>query len=168
MKNGTLFLFKVSEDPKKRTLVQKLILYFAGEWVHVAIGCFEHVYEETWPKAMRTPVHSYLAQVKPDEIWEPIEEFEGRRMQIYLETSVNLEWPYNVFKFAAMAVVYGTRWFWKKIKWVPFDRWIFGEICSAFADEALFAEGFDAIPGELQGYSTPGDLRKLPGYRLKK
>jgi len=164
MKSGTIFLFRV---PPKPNLVQRAIEYFTGKpWVHAAINCDGFVYEATWPAIIRTPLDKWLEHNHPTEAWEPIVERPCERMRIYLETAVNLEWKYNWLKILALMLVYPTRWFWRKIGWVPFDSWIFGEICSVLVDEAWYAEGVDLLPGQRQGYTAPGDLRRRPGFVL--
>lgn len=164
MKNGTILLFRMPEKP---TLVQKAIAYFTGKpWTHAAIFHDGYVYEALLKGVTRTFYPEWAIHNKPEERWDPVSSQERRRMQVYLETGVNLQWKYNVLKLLVLAIVYPTRWVWKRIGWVPFDWWVFGEICSGLVDKAWLAEGVDIIRKQRAGYTAPGDLRNLPDFVL--
>lgn len=72
--------------------------------------------------------------------------------------------PYNVFKLFALAIVWPTRWFWKKIRWVPFRDDIFGSVCSTFVDTVMYRARWDLFPDEWESYTVPGQFASIPGW----
>lgn len=171
MNNGTHFAFK-KPPAGKATLLQELIAFFALGWVHSAILHSGFVYEALGKGFARTPLEEWLRRNHPDETWEPEEEGERPRMLVYLESATRGpgHW-YGFVKLVAMALLYPTKRFWRWIGWVPFDAWIFGEVCSVRVAEAWAAEGyygFEKRSRTPRGLLAPVDLRGAPGFRLLK
>jgi len=165
MKDGTILIWKYRKvNNWCRDLIPRLIVYFTKKpYVHAAIYFDEKTYESAASGIRST---SGLKQV--NEYWEPIISLtitERNSMQAYLLFTTNRKWKYNFFKLIILSIVYPTRWFWNKIGWVPFDKDLFGEVCSVYVDEAWLFAGRDILPNEHEGYTSPGDLVELSGFK---
>lgn len=160
MKDGTVFVTKnrKSDDLFSNTL-GNLIEYFTGmPYVHVEVWCKGHRYGSVkgGPRKTTTvPNRNGTVFLQPRE---ELTEKQKEAMNEYLERMLSR--PYNVFKLVSLALVYPTRWFWNWIGWVPFEKDVFGVVCSVYVDEAYKAAGIDLLPGRSEEYTSPGDFLK--------
>ena len=164
-----------------RDLVARCIVYFTGfDATHVGLYFQGKLYESTiWRNAagkLRTGIRITekrdLSIYPPDLCLVPwrLEITQERidRIAATLEQYVAADRPYNIFKLVILSVVWPTRWVWKRIKWVPFDRDAFGEVCSGFVDEVMMKSRWDLFPDEWEGYSVPGQFLSIPGWRMER
>ena len=131
-------------------LISKLIKYFTGSDItHAAVVLQDQTYESDLGGAKVT------RGVRDSDITlEPVRDLTKRelaQMQRYVSESLHRRWPYNILKLVILALVYPTRWFWRKINWVPFDHEVYGETCSSYVDEAFKAAGIDLLPLHHEG-----------------
>jgi hypothetical protein len=166
------------QDDWFRDLVSRCIVYFTGyDYTHVGIYFEGKLYESTvWKNekgklcsGIRITVKGDPTVPSPDICMVPwrLEITPERldRLGQTLARYVAAGRPYNVFKMLVLAFVWPTRWFWKKIKWVPFNHEVFGEVCSGFVDEVMYKSRWDLFPEEWEGYTVPGQFLRIPGWR---
>lgn len=161
-----------------RDLLPRCIVYFTGyEHVHVGIFFQGRLYESTvWRNRqgkLRTGIRVRpRGAVKPDLCMVPwrleLTDERMRKVGEVLNQYVESDRPYNVLKLVVLAFVWPTRWFWKKIRWVPFNHEVFGEVCSGFVDEVMFKARWDLFPEEWEGYTVPGQFLYMPGWRAER
>jgi len=156
-----------------RDLVARAIVYFTGyDYTHVAVQLLANTYDSTVWRDKKGKLRSgirvtsglpddplpYIALVPRSEIIPTdIIPRMGDTIRCYLKA----DRPYNIFKLLVLAVVWPTRWFWKKINWVPFDHEVFGEVCSVFIDEVFYKSRWDLFPEDREGYTVPGQFLRL-------
>lgn len=161
------------QDDWYRDLVARAIVYFTGyEYTHVAVQLLSNAYDSTmWRDedgklrsgirmTTHVPYHPMpdfalipRSEIIPTDIIPDM----GEVLKRYLKA----DRPYNIFKLLVLSVVWPTRWFWKKIGWVPFDHEVFGEVCSGFVDEVFFKSKWDLFLNEREGYTVPGQFVEL-------
>ena len=136
--------------------IGRLIQFFTGSrWTHVAIEIEGFVWESAIEGAQVSEKSGYQISKVPVR---PLTDRELHDIWYYCARAVRHGWPYNFCKIVALAVVYPTRWVWRRLGWVPFDRDVYGETCSGFVDEAFKVAGIDLLPLEHEGYTSPGDI----------
>jgi hypothetical protein len=168
MENGTIFLWK--NDGKHFPLISKAIEYFTkSPYTHVAIYVNNYTYDDTiWtPKGKIIPrsgirktlglLEDYSTILVPKN---KITYYESTLMEVRANKDITQRIPYSIIKLLVLAIVYPTRWFWTKIKWVPFQASFFGEVCSTFVDEIYTAAKRDLFPGRSIEATVPGDFVK--------
>jgi len=174
MKDGTVLLWKKPVETKGFTgFVCKCITFFTkSDFVHVAVisngmMCESSVWKEGGKLAHGARM---IWPVKADVYLEPIIDLTEKQsdyLDAYCIYTARKKRPYNVLKLLVLAIVYPTRWFWRLIHWVPFNREMRGEVCSVYVDDAFMFAGIDLFPRHMEGYTVPGDfincikLRKL-------
>lgn len=169
------------QDNWFRDLVSRSIVYFTGyKYVHVGIYFYGKLYESTvWTdengklrSGIRITVQGDPSVTPPSFCMVPwrleLTEDRMKRIEKILNEYVEESRPYNVFKLVVLALVWPTRWFWKKIKWVPFNHDVFGEVCSGFVDEVMYKARWDLFPEEWEGYTVPGQFVYMPGWRAER
>lgn len=179
MKDGSIIL-EAYEDMNSwlLNLVGKAICFFTDSpYVHVLVYVDNWIYESTVWKSEKGKIRTGARKIRPvrlnwskkNVVLEPIRlgPQKAEQLKYYLEGTLN-EVPYNILKLIALALVYPTRWVWNKLKWVPFDREIFGEVCSTYIDEAFKKVGVDLLPNKFEGYTAPVDFIKSPKLRKRK
>ena len=160
MKDGTILLFKPEGKPN---LLQRIIQDVTkSEYTHAAIYCEGCIYEADWPKVK---VHVTPPQ-EPDLLLEPetpLSDIEKKRMWNYLENAYAEEWEYNIPKLVILWIVYPLRKLFSWLKWMPFDKWIYGEICSGLVQEAWRA----THRMDPENWTAPGDFILWEGFQAR-
>ena len=155
-KDGTILLYKPQGKPN---LVQKLIQKITqSPWTHAALYIDGHTWDADWPE-----VQVLKGLEKADLYLEPIDPLnpqEYRRMLNYVESAYGERWQYNAPKLFVLALVYPLRKFFSWLGWVPFDKWIYGEVCSGFVAEAWRS----TLRMDAEGWEAPGDLFELKQF----
>lgn len=164
-----------------RDLVSRCIVYFTGyPYTHVGIHFMGNLYESTMWTDEKGRLRSGIRVTKigdpdvrpPDFCMVPwrVELAKERmdRIRDALDRHVDGGRPYNVFKLVVLAVVWPTRWFWKRIRWVPFHHEVFGTVCSTFVDRVMFEARWDLFPEEWESYTVPGQFVNIAGWRREK
>ena len=166
MRDGTILLYKVPE--KHATFIQKAIRYFTKKPYHHVAVYFDG---STLEEGTRGYAHTLGINIA-SEYWEPeteMSDMECARARAFVMIvdgeGIRHHWPYNYLLTFIMFVVYPTRWFWNKIKWVPFSSTLLGANCSSFVDKFWKYVGRDIKPKWMEALSVPGDLRGLPGFQ---
>lgn len=161
--NGTILLYKFKKSNNFwNNITGKLIVFFTNSnFVHTAIYLNNKTYEETiwkennkWKSGVKVTeglkyADTYLQPIKSlsrCEVFAMIKIIEN-----FYETK-----RYNFLKLISLSLVYPFKWFFKKINWIPFNSYLFGEICSVMPDELYKDMGIDLFPGEREGYTVPG------------
>jgi hypothetical protein len=178
MKDGTLILWKFDRQMEKGLLkfVLRAITYFTdSKYIHVGLVVDDMLYEQTVWREKRKGKKKIMHGVKEsivtdlgDLILEPrrkIGETKAAKLLWYCKDQLKKKRPYNFAKLCVLAFVYPTRWFWNKVKWVPFNREVQGDVCSVFVDEAFKAAGVDLIKGQHEGFTSPGDFVRLNYFK---
>ncbi len=135
-------------------------------WGHAASYVDGMTFESTvwwvgyWWKSGIKQTHGLLIADKYLRLKEPMTLEQVDREVDYWLGKLNWRRPYNVPKLVIKAFVYPLRRWFNKIGWVPFDQPVFGDDCSTSVDEAKKAARIDLLPGELEGYTAPGDFLK--------
>ena len=165
MKNGTILLWRYLPGADKWTdLFMRLICYFTdSDYVHAEI------YFDGYTYGMNETVTKYAGVKNFHEAWEPVVDMtldEQERMRTWLETSVDEQWIYDRPKVVFLAIVYNTRWFWKRMKWEPFRRGLPSEVCSAYCDQAWMSAGRDILPGQHEWYTAPCDFARSSALQM--
>jgi hypothetical protein len=168
--NGTIFLWSKSESGFD--IVTKAIQYFTGSpYTHVAVYLRGSTYDCTvWKPAGRVlsvsgvretlgVIDGWQVELKPATT---LTSSQTNKMMIYCKMQIDARRPYNVFKLLAFILIYPTRWFWNKIKWVPFKAELFGEVCSTFVDQTFKAGGVDLFKNLIEEVAVPGDYIDTP------
>lgn len=165
-----------------RDLVSRSIVYFTGyEYTHVGIYFRGKLYESTLWEDEKGKLRSGIritdigdpqVDPPPDLCMVPwrLELTKDRmdRIAKVLDQYVSGGRPYNFLKLVVLAFVWPTRWFWKKIRWVPFNHEVFGEVCSGFVDEVMYKARWDLFPEEWEGYTVPGQYLHMAGWRAER
>jgi len=159
--------------------VSRAIVYFTGmEYVHVGIYYMNRLYESTvWRNSagkLRTGIRVTEKgdkRVTPPDLCMVPWSFELTkermdRIGCVLSQYVESDRSYNILKLLVLAIVWPTRWIWKKLKWVPFNHEVFGEVCSGFVDEVMLKSQWDLFPDAWEGYTVPGKFVNIPGWRV--
>ena len=180
MKNGTIFLWPYEKSDKPFwNFVGKAISFFSGyPYTHDAILVDGNVYEYSvwtqdgkWKTGLRvTPIEEFEKVRYGYEIWKPtftLTKKESSMMVYYAETFLAPH-RYNVLKLLSLAVVYPLRGIFKKLKWVPFDSFLFGDVCSMVPDEMMMYAGIDLFPDDIGGYIVPGMYTECQYYIFDK
>lgn len=161
-------------DNKFRDFVARSIVYFTGyPYTHVGLFLNGKLYDSTlWEEdgklvsGVRVTVG--WPEEKPDFCMVPVHmeptQLTLESIQRVLNLYVNYARPYNFLKLVALALVWPTRWVWRKLGWVPFDHEIYGEVCSGFVDEVIRRAGWDLFPNEHEGYTVPGQFIRIRGW----
>jgi len=168
--NGSVFLWSKSESGFD--IVTKAIQYFTGSpYTHVAIYLRGSTYDCTvWKPAGRIlsvsgvrettgVIDGWQVELKPTTT---LTSSQTDKILSYCKAMIDARRPYNVFKLLAFILIYPTRWFWTKIKWVPFQAELFGEVCSTFVDQAYEAGGINLFPDIIDEAAVPGDFIDTP------
>ena len=158
MRDGTIILYKFHDTGKFtiNNIVGRCIPYFTqGEYSHASIYFEGLTYEMVSKGCVTSPgVKRGTAYY---DLGRDLGEVEHLGMKTYLNYINFAKWKYNFLKLVTLAVVYNTRWIWKKLNWVPFDNAIFGEICSGIVDEAYAFAGLQLFPDE-PNYIAPNTI----------
>lgn len=159
-------------------LLGKAIVYFTGyPYTHVGIYYGGNLYESTmWlddDKKIRSGIRvTKMGDPKvspPSFCMVPISMPHSLMVRVgeVLKSYVEENRPYNVLKLFALALVWPTRWFWKKIRWVPFHEDVFGCVCSTFVDRVMYKAKWDLFPDDWESYTVPGQFATMPGWRAE-
>lgn len=158
-------------EKKLYNVVGKCIVYFTDSpYTHVALYVGGYTYDTTiWFEEgkPKTGIRKVRGQLKGTVVMVPNVPFspaQAERLRGVADSYARKNKPYNIVKLLALAVVWNTRWFWKKIRWVPFNHTVFGEVCSGFVDEVFKKAGIDLFPSEYEGYTVPGQFIELRGW----
>jgi len=154
-----ILLWKYHRSPKFwDDLFMRAICYFTrSEYVHAEVfvnGCTYGMHDtiKRWPH-----------QRPSDEVWAmDLTPEQETAIYEYCERAYQDQIRYNIPKVVALAVVYPTRWIWRKLGWVPFDAYVHGAVCSELVDEAYKAAGIDLLPNDHEGYTAPVDFTRSP------
>lgn len=167
-RNGTILLQKPNWELKKNITdsVIKTIQFITNSRYHHCVLYLNGYYWEStvWHNEDGKFMHgTKKSKDIPyyDTALEPIEALtqkEIKDLEKYLEGELSDGSPYNFLKLFILMFVYPARWFWKLIRWVPFSKDIFGEVCSTFIDEAYHVIGRDILPDDFHGYTAPVDF----------
>ena len=165
-RDGTILLCQPQGKPN---LVQRAIQYFTqSPWTHAMIYFENSTYESDGKGAHSTcGLKPHQLALEPTRVLTA-DERGWMRTYLWFTTarrSKLLGWSYNVLKLLTLAVVYPTRAFWNWLHWVPFDTDAYGEICSAYVDEAWEMTDRDILPGQITGFTAPVDLLGAKGFR---
>lgn len=169
MKNGSILLQHGKDTKGIYGIASKLIKFFTGSWIsHVTIYLSGNTYESTiyrkddkWHGGIViTPGvggynHGYL---------EPTFDLTDQQITTMIKRAEEMKeenHPYNLLRFVLFPILLVTRWFWRAIKWIPFNRELHGEVCSTFVDELYKEAGIDLFDNELEQYTVPVDFLKL-------
>jgi hypothetical protein len=162
-----------------RDLMSRSIVYFTGmPYIHVGVHFEGKLYESSvWRDGNNRLRSGIRITLGPSGLYGPdicmvpwrVECTTERmdRIRSVLNIYVAGDRPYNVFKLIVLAIVWPTRWFWKMIRWVPFNHDVFGEVCSGFVDEVMFKSQWDLFPDEWEGYTVPGQFVHIPGWKAE-
>jgi len=153
------------QDPK-HFWFDKVVHFFTGSWYYHAALWIDGIQYESAAYFSRDGVwhEGVMGRTIPQPHGDifvptiPITEDQKEKIRKFCER--RLYAPYNFPKLVGMMIIYPFRWFFKAIRWVPFSRAVFGYICSEFVDRAFKAAGIDLLPGEREGYTSPGDLTR--------
>lgn len=151
-------------------LFEKAIVYFTGyDYVHTALWIDGYRYDAARWRAngkWRTGIRRVRTSRSADVVLLPANQLSKMKKTLIksiADTYYKMRRPYNYFKVVALIIIWPTRWIWKKLGWVPFDRDLRGEICSVFVDEVFKRAGIDLFPDDHEGYTVPGMfVEKLP------
>ena len=141
----------------------KLIHAVTGSWYyHAALWIDGYIYEEAayfnhnkWVSGVRkykSVPNGDVFVLKPEVI---IDEAEVKE---WAEVLIKNRAKYNFPLLIAMPIIYPLRWLWRILGWSPFEKAVFGYICSEFVDLCLIQGGVDLLPDDEEYYTTPGDL----------
>ena len=161
-----LFKYKESDEVLKNVAGKSICFFTDSDIVHSSISLNKKTFEETVDFEKCKIVHGakmtdgipqcdYTIRYK-----KQLTDKQFYALQTWLEFSVEDEWPYNFLRLLSLMVVYPTRPLWKWINYVPFSGALYGEVCSTYVDLALYFIGIDALPGQLERYTAPGDFLK--------
>jgi len=151
-------------------IVGKCIVYFTeSPYTHVALYVNNCTYDATvwFEDRWRSGVRKRNKRVRGHESMVPNEPLSPEIedcLQEVAEAYVDSGRPYNILKLLALSIVWNTRWLWKKLKWVPFNHELFGEVCSGFVDEVFRKSRIDLFHDEFEGYTIPGQFMELRGW----
>ena len=91
----------------------------------------------------------------------PMTKEEADRYNASWEKKLKQNIRYNYLKLGSMTFVYPTRFFWDKLKYVPFqNNYFFGVVCSVAGCESFGDIGWILLPGRYNETIVPGDLDK--------
>lgn len=169
MKDGTVLL--VPYDPNEKNPIYKLVGWVIKkitkeDFTHTAIFFNGKYYDDTLifkglniksgVRSLDAPDYpvgktlEYVGELTPEQFV---------RMQSYLIFYANEPIHYSILKLVTLSFVYPTKWFWDLIGWVPFSKFLFGEVCSTFVAEAWKFAGVDLFKGiEQDELVSPGDF----------
>lgn len=169
------------QDTKFRTFLAKAIMYFSGfPYTHAGIVVNGTTYDMTrWTDVITGAKKSgvrvswgYPEGDAPDYlVYPPDEDMTADRLTGLDRAcidSVKVGYKYNVLKLLVLAIVWPTRWFWKKIGWVPFNAEFMGEVCSVYVDEIFKTVHWDIFPKEHEGYTVPGQFMHIPNWTVER
>lgn len=168
MKNGTIILWDKRKMNKGfRLFVSKMICWVTkAEVTHSAIWLNGMVYEQEkiarGKDGLIITREGYTSIVKSEyrlEYVRELKDHEVMKMEKYIRDTYS-KYGYNFLKLLSLALVAPLKGLFRKLKWVPFDKPWFGEVCSVMPDEAYKSIGIDLLPGEHEGYTAPGDYLK--------
>jgi len=165
MKDGTILLYKFRRGKNiLYNIVGKLIQYFtASDYIHTAIYLGGKTYEETvWKenKKWKSGIKITEGLNGADTYMEPV--YTLSRCDVFAMITILKNFyetkRYNYMKLITLSLVYPLRWFFKWINWIPFNSYLFGEVCSVMPDELNKDLGYDLFPSEREGYTVPGNF----------
>jgi len=169
MKNGSILLINGKNSKGFWKIVSKLIHFFTGSWIaHVTLYLNGFTYESTVYKKDKK-IKSGVVITRGvgwynDGYLEPTFELTGQQIMKMIRKAEGMKeekHPYNFFRFIIFPILLITRWFWRAIQWVPFNKEVHGEVCSTFIDEMYKEAGIDLFDNDLEQYTTPADFLKL-------
>jgi len=172
MSDTSILLWKYHEGSNIIfNIVGKSIVFFTNmPYTHTAVCIRGKTYESSvWQEdgKWRTGIRKSNRQIGADEVMVPDKPFSTEQLDT-LERVANsyteLNKPYNIFKLLILALVWPTRWLWKKLHWVPFNHEVLGEVCSGFVDEVFKRSGIDLFPLDYEGYTVPGQFTNIVGW----
>ena len=165
MKSVRIIVWPFKKSEKwYRTLISKLICFFTdSNYTHAAIAIDNTVYESTVMNnqngAMKT---NHLPHPSRNCIYLKFKvELSQKKIELleyYLNRKVVEKRPYNFMKIVVLMIVQPTKKFWNLIGWVPFQNEVYGSVCSVFVDDAFKEIEIDLLPGNIEEYTSPGDL----------
>jgi len=172
MKNGTILLWKYKKSKGLIDFVSRLIVFFTNfPYVHVSIFLDGKTYEYTvWKdgKKTKTGIRITNGLREADEYREPTFDLSAHEVFTMIKYA---EWlkphKYSVLKLLVLSVIYPARWLFKKIKWVPFDNFIFGDVCSVLPAEMYEFIGRDIFPYDPAGITVPGMWAETQYFETK-
>jgi hypothetical protein len=179
MKEGTIFAYSGRHAKAWiNRIVAAAIMYFTGsEFTHIAIWLLGRLWEVTvwhtgrgwifgWKQGVRC--HAGVPEdMIPTAVYEPVRdltEAEVFALGRWLEWTRDEGLSYSVLKLLSLALVYPTRWFWKRIGWVPFGTNLFDEVCSSYPAEGYAFLGYEVLPGWSEELIVPGTYASSPFF----
>jgi len=169
MKNGSILLINGKNSKGFWGIVSKLIHFFTGSWItHVTLYLNGYTYESTVYKKDKK-IKSGVVITKGvgwhnDGYLEPTFTLTKNQISVMVKKAEEMEeekHPYNFFRFIVFPILLITRWFWRVIQWVPFNKEVHGEVCSTFIDELYKEAWVDLFDNDLEQYTTPADFLQL-------
>ena len=169
MKNGTILLWDKRKTNKGfKLLISKAIVAVTNMPItHSGVWLQGHLYEQD-KKSLFKQGLMVSTNANADVYMEPVEPLsdnQARLMVGYIEKTYGGR-GYNTLKLLFMALLAPFKEYFRKVRWMPFDKPWFGEVCSVMPDEAYRYIGIDLFPEEFEGYTAPGDY--LECLKLKK
>jgi len=160
-------------------ILNKAIVYFTGSaYTHVGLYFKGYLYEHAiWENnkkklvsgirvtsaldpAIPSPSFCMAPNYAPSYRLERIEEALSSYHQ-YLE-------PKQVQGIPVLLFIWYTRWFWKKIGWVPFHCNLYGVASASFVDRVMMKAQFDLFPEDYKNGMVPGQFVSLIGWHSER
>lgn len=166
MKDGTVFLVKYR--PKEKwvySIVGKVITFITkSPYTHTGIYINGKYFDDTIyidKKGIHSGVRvSEERHFADDAILEYVGEFspdQVKLMEAFLMFYSKRHIPYGIGRLISLAIVYPTRWFWKMIGYVPFEKSA-REVCSTIVADTYEFAGINLFPDMSPEMIAPGDF----------
>jgi hypothetical protein len=170
MKDGAIILWEGGKD-----LLSRAIMYFTkSPYTHTAVHVKGYTFDVTiwrsgkwwqlwtWHSGVRKTWGVLPGAVRVLAPKVPLSTIEATELLVRCDMSEEYHFPYNVPKLLVLALVYPTKGFWERIKWIPFSADVLGETCAEYVDE-VYKPIRDWFPGKTEQDTVPGDWAKCPG-----
>lgn len=165
LKDGSIIVSQTTDNNKFNEAIKWLIETIDGSiYGHTALYLGGKFWEYgIFVTNTKVKQGFYEYHLKGD-VYEPKKDLTEEEVKKALKF-VKKGFKYNIVKYILMMFIYPTRWIWKKLKWVPFNNSA-SYICSEAIDRLYKYLGYDIIPNELEGYTSPGDLTKSGFFKF--